>query len=120
MRISDWSSDVCSSDLIFALLGASGCGKSTLLRVLAGFEQPSRGTVTLDGAVLKGVAPYQRPVNMMFQSYALFPHMSVEQNVAFRIKQAGLPKNKSREKVAWMLSRVNMATIARTKTHNTN
>src|SRR3546814_3692118 len=77
MRISDWSSDVCSSDL-----------------------QPSRGTVTLDGAVLNGVAPYQRPVNMMFQSYALFPHMSVEQNVAFGLKQDGLPKDEIREKVA--------------------
>lgn len=102
---------------IFALLGASGCGKSTLLRVLAGFEQPSRGTVTLDGAVLNDVPPYQRPVNMMFQSYALFPHMSVEQNVAFGLKQDGLPKDEIRDKVARMLSLVHMETMARRKPH---
>ncbi|PKM02038.1 MAG: polyamine ABC transporter ATP-binding protein [Gammaproteobacteria bacterium HGW-Gammaproteobacteria-6] len=102
---------------IFALLGASGCGKSTLLRMLAGFEQASAGTVTLDGTVLNGVPPYQRPVNMMFQSYALFPHMSVEQNVAFGLKQDGLPKDQIREKVARMLSLVHMESMAKRKPH---
>ncbi|EAZ5834537.1 ATP-binding cassette domain-containing protein, partial [Salmonella enterica] len=66
---------------IFALLGASGCGKSTLLRMLAGFEPPSSGQIMLDGVDLAHVPPYQRPINMMFQSYALFPHMTVEQNI---------------------------------------
>src|SRR5580698_4778500 len=68
---------------IFCLLGASGCGKTTLLRLLAGFETPSSGRLLIDGQDLATVPPYQRPVNMMFQSYALFPHMSVERNVAF-------------------------------------
>ncbi|PIQ37820.1 MAG: polyamine ABC transporter ATP-binding protein [Lysobacterales bacterium CG17_big_fil_post_rev_8_21_14_2_50_64_11] len=102
---------------IFALLGASGCGKSTLLRMLAGFEQASAGTVELDGVVLNGVPPYQRPVNMMFQSYALFPHMTVEQNVAFGLKQDGLPKDAIRNKVARMLSLVHMESMARRKPH---
>lgn len=68
---------------IFALLGASGCGKSTLLRMLAGFEQPSAGQIMLDGVDLSQVPPYLRPINMMFQSYALFPHMTVEQRHRF-------------------------------------
>ncbi|VDG91787.1 ATP-binding component of putrescine transport system [Shigella dysenteriae] len=68
------------------LLGASGCGKSTLLRMLAGFEQPSAGQIMLDGVDLSQVPPYLRPINMMFQSYALFPHMTVEQNIAFGLK----------------------------------
>src|ERR1700726_5347145 len=68
---------------IFCLLGASGCGKTTLLRMLAGFETPSSGKIFIDGEDMTGVPPYERPVNMMFQSYALFPHMNVEQNVAF-------------------------------------
>ncbi len=79
---------------IFALLGASGCGKSTLLRMLAGFEQPSAGQIMLDGVDLSQVPPYLRPINMMFQSYALFPHMTVEQNIAFGLKQDKLPKGK--------------------------
>jgi putrescine transport system ATP-binding protein len=68
---------------IFCLLGASGCGKTTLLRMLGGFETPSSGKIFIDGEDMTGVPPYERPVNMMFQSYALFPHMNVEQNVAF-------------------------------------
>src|SRR5438270_13106438 len=64
---------------IFCLLGASGCGKTTLLRMLGGFETPSSGRICIDGEDMAGVPPYERPVNMMFQSYALFPHMSVEQ-----------------------------------------
>src|SRR5450432_4544232 len=68
---------------IFCLLGASGCGKTTLLRMLGGFEAPSAGKILVDGEDMTKVPPYERPVNMMFQSYALFPHMTVEQNVAF-------------------------------------
>ena len=71
---------------IFALLGGSGCGKSTLLRCLAGFETPSSGKIYLDGQVMNGLPPYERPINMMFQSYALFPHMTVEPNIAFGLK----------------------------------
>ena len=76
----------------FALLGPSGCGKTTLLRSIAGFEQPSAGRILLDGVDLAPVPPHRRPVNMMFQSYALFPHLTVEANVAFGLKQEGLPK----------------------------
>src|ERR1041385_2498571 len=74
----------------FALLGPSGCGKTTLLRMLAGFEQPDAGRVALDGQDLAGVPPYRRPVNMMFQSYALFPHLTVAGNVAFGLRQDGV------------------------------
>src|SRR5215831_624123 len=77
----------------FALLGPSGCGKTTLLRMLAGFEIPDEGRILLDGRDIAPVPPHRRPVNMMFQSYALFPHLSVEGNVAFGLKQEGLPKS---------------------------
>src|SRR6266571_3813166 len=77
----------------FALLGPSGCGKTTLLRLLAGFETPDEGRVLLDGEDIAAVPPHRRPVNMMFQSYALFPHLSVAGNVAFGLKQEGLPKD---------------------------
>src|SRR6059058_2025663 len=76
----------------FALLGPSGCGKTTLLRLVAGFETPDAGRVMLDGRDLAGVPPHLRPVNMMFQSYALFPHLTVERNVAFGLVQDRLPK----------------------------
>jgi len=71
---------------LFSLLGGSGCGKTTLLRMLAGFETPSSGSIFIDGIDMTNVPPYERPVNMMFQSYALFPHMTVEKNVAYRSK----------------------------------
>src|SRR6516164_11619295 len=74
----------------FALLGPSGCGKTTLLRLISGFEQPSSGRVILDGGDLAPVPPHRRPVNMMFQSYALFPHLTVQGNIAFGLKQEGL------------------------------
>src|SRR5215831_9734118 len=77
----------------FALLGPSGCGKTTLLRALAGFENPEQGRVLLDGRDLAGVPPHRRPVNMMFQNYALFPHLTVERNVAFGLRQEGLGKH---------------------------
>ena len=75
---------------IFALLGSSGCGKSTLLRMLAGFEEVTSGQIMLDGEDITAIPPHRRPVNMMFQSYALFPHMTVQANVAFGLKQEGV------------------------------
>ncbi|MBX5142862.1 ABC transporter ATP-binding protein [Rhizobium lentis] len=99
----------------FALLGASGCGKSTLLRMLAGFEQPSSGEIILDGTDLAGTPPYKRPVNMMFQSYALFPHMTVERNIAFGLKQDGMPKDEMVERVTQMLKLVKLEQFASRK-----
>src|SRR5262249_31843617 len=88
----------------FALLGPSGCGKTTLLRLLAGFETPEEGCILLDGKDLAGVPPHRRPVNMMFQSYALFPHLTVEGNIAFGLKQEGLAKDEIAERVREMLA----------------
>ncbi|MDN2565812.1 polyamine ABC transporter ATP-binding protein [Aquibium sp. A9E412] len=101
----------------FALLGASGCGKSTLLRMLAGFEEPTAGRILLEGEDLRGIPPYRRPVNMMFQSYALFPHMSVEANIAFGLRQDGMPKAAIAERVAEMLKLVKLEPFARRKPH---
>jgi putrescine transport system ATP-binding protein len=101
----------------FALLGASGCGKSTLLRMLAGFEQPTSGEIVLDGQSLAGIPPYRRPVNMMFQSYALFPHMTVENNIAFGLKQDGMPKTEIAERVDQMLKLVKLDKFAKRKPH---
>ncbi|MBA1156668.1 ABC transporter ATP-binding protein [Microvirga mediterraneensis] len=97
----------------FCLLGPSGCGKTTLMRMLAGFETPSEGTITLGDQSLSGVPPYRRPVNMMFQSYALFPHMSVEKNIAFGLKQDGMPKDQIAERVGEMLRLVQLEKLAR-------
>ncbi|MGI9274880.1 MAG: ABC transporter ATP-binding protein [Endozoicomonas sp.] len=102
---------------IFALLGGSGSGKSTLLRMLAGFEQPSEGRIILDGEDITRLPPYQRPINMMFQSYALFPHMSVEKNIAFGLHQDGMPRDQIRRRVAEMLKMVHMSAYARRKPH---
>jgi putrescine transport system ATP-binding protein len=101
----------------FALLGASGCGKSTLLRMLAGFEEPTSGRILLDGQDLRGIPPYRRPVNMMFQSYALFPHMSVEKNIAFGLKQEGMPAADIDKRVAEMLKLVKLEPFAKRKPH---
>ena len=79
----------------FSLLGPSGCGKTTLLRMLAGFEKITDGRILLDGEDISEIPPHLRPINMMFQSYALFPHMTVEKNIAFGLKQDNLPKMKS-------------------------
>jgi putrescine transport system ATP-binding protein len=102
---------------IFCLLGASGCGKTTLLRMLGGFETPTSGRILIDGEDMTGVPPYERPVNMMFQSYALFPHMTVEQNVAFGLKQDGVAKAEIKERVATMLDLVKLGQFAKRKPH---
>ena len=102
---------------IFCLLGGSGCGKTPLLRMLAGFEMPSEGRIHIAGADIADVPPYERPVNMMFQSYALFPHMTVEQNVAFGLKQEGLPKAEIATRVAEMLGIVKLEQFAKRKPH---
>jgi putrescine transport system ATP-binding protein len=99
----------------FALLGPSGCGKTTLLRMLAGFEQPDAGRVVLDGEDLAGVPPNRRPVNMMFQSYALFPHMTVAGNVAFGLKQDGLTRDAIAARVDEMLGLVQLQPFAARK-----
>jgi putrescine transport system ATP-binding protein len=101
----------------FALLGASGCGKSTLLRMLAGFDEPTAGRILLDGQDLRGIPPYRRPVNMMFQSYALFPHMTVEANIAFGLKQDSMPKAEIDARVADMLKLVKLEQFAKRKPH---
>ncbi|HWK12872.1 MAG TPA: ABC transporter ATP-binding protein [Rhizobiaceae bacterium] len=101
----------------FALLGASGCGKSTLLRMLAGFEEPTSGRILLDGQDLRGIPPYRRPVNMMFQSYALFPHMTVEANIAFGLRQDGMPKADVEKRVGEMLKLVKLEPFAKRKPH---
>jgi putrescine transport system ATP-binding protein len=102
---------------IFCLLGASGCGKTTLLRMLGGFETPTSGRILIDGEDMTGVPPYERPVNMMFQSYALFPHMTVEQNVAFGLKQDGVPRGEIAERVANMLDLVKLGGFEKRKPH---
>lgn len=102
---------------IFALLGGSGSGKSTLLRMLAGFETPTSGSILLDGVDITRLPPYLRPINMMFQSYALFPHMTVEQNIAFGLKQDKLAKAVIAQRVEEMLKMVHMENYARRKPH---
>jgi putrescine transport system ATP-binding protein len=101
----------------FSLLGPSGCGKTTLLRMLAGFETPDAGRILIDGADMTGVPPHRRPVNMMFQSYALFPHMTVEQNIAFGLKQDGAAKAEIAERVTEMLALVKLDGFGRRKPH---
>ncbi len=102
---------------IFCLLGGSGCGKTTLLRMLAGFETPTSGRILIDGQDMAGIPPYERPVNMMFQSYALFPHMSVFGNVAFGLEQEGLPKGEIRSRVEAILDIVHMGEYLNRKPH---
>ncbi len=102
---------------IFCLLGGSGSGKTTLLRMLAGFEQPSAGRILIDGQDMAGIPPYERPVNMMFQSYALFPHMTVYSNVAFGLEQEGIRKEEIRERVAGILDVVKIGELAGRKPH---
>ena len=102
---------------LFAILGGSGCGKTTLLRMLAGFETPSAGRVFIDGIDMTGLPPYQRPVNMMVQSYAVFPHMTVERNVAYGLKKEGVDKSQIEEQVHQMLSLVQLSGYEKRKPH---
>jgi putrescine transport system ATP-binding protein len=102
---------------IFCLLGASGCGKTTLLRMLAGFERPTAGRIYIDGVDMTSIPPYERPVNMMFQSYAIFPHMSVEQNVAFGLRQEGVSRAETARRVGEMLELVKLGQFAKRKPH---
>ncbi len=102
---------------LFCLLGGSGCGKTTLLRMLAGFETPTSGRVVIDGVDMTPVPPYDRPVNMMFQSYALFPHMTVEKNVAYGLKRDGFPQAEIADRVAAMLDLVQLSPFAKRRPH---
>ena len=125
-RLSKHFDDVCAVDEvslsiargeIFALLGSSGCGKSTLLRMLAGFETPSSGSIKLEGAEISALRPYERPINMMFQSYALFPHLTVTENIAFGLKRHNWPRARIGEQVDRMLALVQLKPYARRKPH---
>lgn len=114
--VNDVSLDIQQGE-IFALLGSSGCGKSTLLRMLAGFEVPTSGNILLAGQDIVGLAPYERPINMMFQSYALFPHLTVWDNIAFGLRRDGLPKPQIEERVSQMLDLVQLKAYAKRKPH---
>ena len=110
------SIDIAKGEL-FALLGGSGCGKTTLLRMLAGFEIPTSGRIHIDGRDMTGVPPYERPVNMMFQSYALFPHMTVEKNVAYGLKHEKMTDAERKDRVRHMLDLVQLSELGHRKPH---
>jgi putrescine transport system ATP-binding protein len=114
--VDDVSLDIAQGEF-FALLGPSGCGKTTLLRMLAGFETPDEGDVRLNGESIIGVPPYERPVNMMFQSYALFPHLTVGGNVAFGLRQEGWAKSAIDKRVGDMLALVKLEQFGHRKPH---
>ncbi len=114
--VNDVSLDIWQGEL-FCLLGGSGCGKSTLLRMLAGFELPTSGGIEIDGAEMGTVPPNRRPTNMMFQSYALFPHMSVERNVAYGLLRGGMARAQAMEKAGEMLRLVQLEAFAARKPH---
>ncbi len=114
--VNNVSLDIAKGE-IFALLGSSGCGKSTLLRMLAGFEAPTSGRIVLAGRDLADLPPYERPINMMFQSYALFPHLSVWDNIAFGLKREGLARDRIGERVESMLKLVQLERFAKRKPH---
>ncbi|HBS42126.1 MAG TPA: polyamine ABC transporter ATP-binding protein, partial [Oceanospirillales bacterium] len=114
--VDDISLDIHRGEF-FSLLGASGCGKTTLLRMLAGFETPTAGRIIIDGQDMTSVPPYNRPVNMMFQSYALFPHMTVAQNIAYGLKNEPLNRAERRERVTSMMSLVQIQKLADRKPH---
>jgi putrescine transport system ATP-binding protein len=102
---------------LFSLLGGSGCGKTTLLRMLAGFETPSAGRIFIDGVDMTDIPPYQRPVNMMFQSYALFPHMSVEKNIAYGLNRDGIDKHEVKKRVDEILEMVELGQFSKRMPH---
>ncbi len=114
--VNDMTLDIAQGE-IFALLGSSGCGKSTLLRMLAGFEVPTSGRILLAGQDIVGLAPYERPINMMFQSYALFPHLTVWDNIAFGLRRDHLPKAEIEARVTQMLDLVQLKAYAKRKPH---
>lgn len=114
--VDDVTLDIYKGEL-FCLLGGSGCGKSTLLRMLAGFETPTAGKIEIDGQDMARVDPHHRPTNMMFQSYALFPHMTVEKNVVYGLLREGVPKAEAMDRVADMLRMVKLEEFARRKPH---
>jgi putrescine transport system ATP-binding protein len=116
VAVNDVSLDIYRGEL-FSLLGSSGCGKTTLLRMIAGFESPNAGRVLIDGVDMTEVPPYERPVNMVFQSYALFPHMNVIQNVAFGLRQDGVARGEALERSAQMLEMVELGNYAKRKPH---
>ena len=108
------SLDIYKGEL-FGLLGGSGCGKTTLLRMLAGFESPTSGSIIIDGEQMAEVPPYERPINMMFQSYALFPHMSVEKNIGYGLRRDGVPRSEVNDRVNDMLKMVELSEFGRRK-----
>jgi putrescine transport system ATP-binding protein len=114
VAVNNLSLDIYEKEF-FSLLGPSGCGKTTLMRMLAGFEEPTEGRILLQGKDISGVPPYKRPTNMMFQSYALFPHMTVEKNIAFGLEQDNLPKGEIETRVQEMLKLVKLEQFAKRK-----
>lgn len=116
VAVDNVSIDILKGEL-FALLGGSGCGKTTLLRMLAGFETPTAGQIFIDGQDMADVQPYDRPVNMMFQSYALFPHMSVEKNVGYGLKHENMSEVERQDRVRQMLDLVQLTPLAARKPH---
>ena len=114
MAVDNLTLDIYEKEF-FSLLGPSGCGKTTLMRMLAGFEEPTEGRILLQGKDISGVPPYRRPTNMMFQSYALFPHMTVEKNIAFGLEQDKLPKGEIDTRVQEMLKLVKLEQFAKRK-----
>jgi putrescine transport system ATP-binding protein len=112
--VDDVSLDIFQGEF-FSLLGSSGCGKSTMLRMLAGLERPTKGRIWIDGTDVTDIPAYSRPVNMMFQSYALFPHMTVEQNVEFGLKQDRMPRKERAERVGEMLALLQISELRKRK-----
>src|SRR5882724_11095328 len=108
LAVDDLNLDLTEGEF-FTLLGPSGCGKTTTLRMLAGFEQPTAGRILIEGNDVAGLAPHRRPTNTVFQSYALFPHLSVQENVAFGLRRKKVPKDEVKSRVPAELERVGLA-----------